>query len=282
MMDARNIESLSERGEFYLCLAHAFLTPHTAQAFDGLRAALADDLDELASALGYACTDAVSDFRMAIAAIPDHLALLQAYSALFMAPPRPVQLNTASYLDGALNGGSVAAMEAAYRQCGVERGMDFHDLADHVSIQLEFVALLYLRAAEAQQSGTPEPPLRPEHFLHDYVARWMPAFLRDLQATATPNPWLPLAHVLAAAVAHDARAQDLPAAELRARRAIGKARHERAMRGVTAEDMAFIARKLREQGLATDHLAIPPDLRDEAGGYSRGTPPGSEMSRYRR
>lgn len=280
MMDARNIESLSERGEFYLCLARAFLTPHTAQAFDGLRAALADDLDELASTLGYACNDAVSDFRTAIAAIPDHLALLQAYSALFIAPPRPVQLNTASYFDGALNGGSVAAMEAAYRQCGVERGMDFHDLADHVSVQLEFVALLYLRAAEAQQSGTPKPPLRPEHFLHDYVARWLPAFLQDL-AAAGQNPWLPLAHVLAAAVAHDARAQDLPPAELRTRRAIGKARHERAMRGVTAEDMAFIARKLREQGLSTDHLAIPHDLRDEAGGYSRGTPPGPRKgSRY--
>ncbi|MBD5804427.1 chaperone protein TorD [Azoarcus sp. Aa7] len=282
MMDARDIESLTERGEFYLCLARAFLTPHTVQAFDGLRDALADDLGELAASLGYACADTLADYRAAIAAIPDPLTLLERYSALFVTPPRTIQINTACYLDGALNGGTVAAMDEAYRRCGVERGADFHDLSDHVSVQLEFVALLYLRSAQALEAGTPLPPAHPEHFLHDYVARWLPAFIRDLEAAhAGPNPWLPLTRVLAAAVAHDACAETLPTAELRARRAIGKARHDRAMRGVTAEDMAFIARKLREKGLSTDHLAIPPELRDEVRGYSRGTPPGPRKgSRY--
>lgn len=280
MMDARNIESLTERGEFYLCLARAFLTPHTVQAFDGLHDALADDLGELATSLGFACADALADYRAAIAAVTDHPALLERYSALFVAPPRAIQINTACYLDGALNGGTVAAMDEAYRRCGVERDADFHDLSDHVSVQLEFVALLYLHSAEALESGAALPQVRPEHFLHDYVARWLPHFIRDLEA-AEANPWLPLAHVLAAAVAHDARAETLPPAEVRARRAIGKARHERAERGVTAEDMEIIARKLREKGLSTDHLAIPPELRDEAQGYSRGTPPGPRKgSRY--
>ena len=282
MMDARNIESLAERGEFYLCLARAFLTPHDALVFDALRDALADDLAELGESLGYACANSVADYRDAITAIPDHVALLQLYSALFIAPPRAIQLNTGSYLDGAINGGSVAAMEDTYRRCGVERGADFHDLSDHLSVQLEFVALLYLRNAEATATGTPLPPVRPEHFLHGYVSRWLPAFIRDLEAAdAGPNPWLALARVLAAAVAHDACAEALPATELRARHAIGKARHDRAERGVTADDMAFIAQKLREKGLSTDHLAIPPELRDEAQGYSRGTPPGPRKgSRY--
>lgn len=281
-MDTCHPESLAARGEFYLCLARAFLTPRAPAAFEGLREALADDLAELAAALGYACGDALADYRAAIAAIPDPLALLGRYSALFVAPPRAVQINTATYLDGALNGGSVAAMEEHYRRCGVARGADFHDLSDHVSVQLEFVAWLYLRSAEAQECGVPPPTVRPEHFLNDYVARWLPAFLRDLEAAeGGPNPWLGLAHVLAAAVAHDARAADIPAAELRARHAIGKARHDRATRGVTADDMAFIAQRLREKGLSTDHLAIPPELRDEAQGYSRGTPPGPRRgSRY--
>jgi hypothetical protein len=201
---------------------------------------------------------------------------------LFVTPPRAVQINTASYLDGAINGGTVALMEETYRRCGVERDGNFHDLSDHVSVQLEFVALLYLRCAEAHDAGTPLPPMRPEFFLYDYVGRWLPTFIRDLEAADVgPNPWLPLAHGLAAAVAHDACTEALPAAELRTRRAIGKARHDRAERGVTDEDMAFIAKKLREKGFSTDHLAVPLQLRDESQGYSRGTPPGPRKeSRY--
>lgn len=279
MMDARNIESLTARGEFYLCVARAFLAPREPIVFRGLRDALADDLAELARSLGYACADAVAGYRAAIAEVPDHLAVLQLYSALFIAPPRSVPLNTASYLDGAINGGSVQAMEEIYRRCGVERDDDFHDLSDHVSVQLEFVALLYFRSAEAIAAGTALPETQPEHFLHAFVARWLPHFVQDLEQQDVPepraNPYLHLARILAVAVHHDGVATEtLPAAAQRAQRALGKARHERAVRGITAEDMEFIARKLAEKGLSTDHLAIPPELRDEARGYSRGQPPG--------
>lgn len=276
-MDTRNPESLTERGEFYLCLARAFMTPLGPDALDGLRNALADDLAELGESLGYDCAGELADYRDAIAAIPDHAALLRLYSSLFVAPPRSVQINTASYLDGAVNGGSVSAMEDTYRRCGVERGSDFHDLSDHLAVQLEFVALLYLQGAEALAGDTPPPPASPEHFLHGFVARWLPHFIQDLEQDAehrgTRTPWLALARILAAAVAHDAVAEPVPAADRRAQRAIAKARHERAERGITAADMALIAQKLREKGLATDHLAIPPEQRDEARGYSRGTLP---------
>ncbi|NMG73268.1 TorD/DmsD family molecular chaperone [Aromatoleum diolicum] len=286
MMDARNLESLAERGEFYLCLARAFLTPVQPAAFAGLRDALADDLAELGESLGYTCAGDVACYREAIATIPDHASLLRLYSSLFVAPPRSIQINTGSYLDGAVNGGSVAAMDEAYRRCGVARDADFHDLSDHLSVQLEFVALLYFRSAETIAGGAPLPAVRPEHFLHDFVSRWLPHFIGDLEKDAenrgaSPNPYLPLARILAAAVAHDAVAEALPATTQRAHKAISKARHDRAERGVTDEDMAFIARKLREKGLSTDHLAIPPERRDEAQGYSRGQPPGPRRgSRY--
>nr|WRL44737.1 molecular chaperone TorD family protein [Aromatoleum evansii] len=280
MMDTRHIESLTARGEFYLCLARAFLTPLQPEHFAAMRDALADDLAELDDLLGYGGADALADYRTAIAAIPDHAALLQRYSALFVSPPRTIQITTGTYLDGAINGGTVAAMEEAYRRCGVERGTNFHDLSDHLSVQLEFVALLYLCSAEARGSDTPLP-VNPAHFLHDYVTRWLPAFVRDLAAADTPNPWLPLARLLALAVARDAEAAPLTPADARTHKAITKARHDRAIRGVTPEDLDFIAQRLREKGLATDHLAIPPDQRDEARGYSRGTPPGPRTgSRY--
>lgn len=278
-MNARNQDPLAERGEFYLCLARAFLTPWQPESFDAMREALADDLAELREVLGYRCATDIADYRRAIGAIPDHLTLLQCYSALFVSPPRPVAINAASYLDGAHGGGTVAALEHTYRRCGLERGADFHDLADHVAVQLEFVAWLHFSGADAAATGTAPPAVRPEHFLHGFVARWLPRFISDLETAsarpeASPNPYLPLARVLAAAVSQDAVAEDIPPKERRARIAIGKARHERAVRGITEEDMDVIARKLREKGLSTDHLAIPPELRDEAQGYSRGTPPG--------
>lgn len=274
-MDASSHDLLSARAEFYLCLAHAFLPPLRPERFAGMRDALGDDLAELTSTLGYDGAGAISAYRDAIAAVPDPAALLQIYSALFVSSPRTTQITTGAYLDGAINGGSVAAMESAYRRCGVERGAHFHDLSDHVSVQLEFVALLWVRSAEACESGTELPPVRPEHFLQSFVVRWLPRFVHDLEmADVGPNPWLPLARLLAAALARDARAEPLPAAELRAHRAIAKARHDRAVRGVTAEDIAFIARRLHEKGLSTDHLAIPPELRDDAHGYSRAQPPG--------
>lgn len=286
MMDARNIESLTERGEFYLCLARAFLTPLQPESFIAMRDALADDLVELGESLGYDCAAHIAAYHAAIDATPQHLALLQCYSALFLNPPRPVAINAASYLDGAHGGGTVTALEQTYLRCGLQRGTDFHDLADHVAVQLEFVAWLYFAGAEAMSAGSASPAVRPEHFLHAFVARWLPRFIQDLEQEAahpeaSANPYLALARILAAAVSADAMAEEIAPAERRARMAIGKARHERAERGVTEEDMAFIARKLREKGLSTDHLAIPPELRDEAQGYSRGTPPGPRKgSRY--
>ncbi len=285
-MDARNLESHAERGEFYLCLARAFLTPQRPAAHEALQAALADDLESLGEALGYPFAAELAQYRAEMGRIADHATLLRLYSGLFLAPPRAVHLNTAAYLDGTVNGGTVLAMEAHYRRCGVDRSTDFRDLSDHLSVQLEFVAWLYFRSAEAMAAGTPAPEVRPERFLHDYVARWLPPFVRDLeeygrQHAGLPNPYLALARILAAAVAQDAIAGALPARELRAQRALHKARRDRAERGVTDEDMEFIARRLREKGLATEHLAIAPELRDEARGYKRKEPPAPRRgSRY--
>ncbi|MDO8934080.1 MAG: molecular chaperone TorD family protein [Rhodocyclaceae bacterium] len=268
-------EQLQSRAELYLCLAHAFLTPDRESAWDALRDALADDLADLGETLAYDFDEHVADYRAAIAAIPDHATLLQIYSALFLAPPRRVAINTGSYLDGAVNGGSVLMMDEAYRRGGLERSEDFKDLSDHVSIQLEFVASRYLKRLETAITGTDA-----EEFLGTFVAHWLPPFIDDLTregaaSEGTPNPWLPLARLLQIAVAQDARIapETTSAAHQRQQIAIGKARHVRARDGIGDEDMAFIAQRLREKGLATDHLSIPPEQRDEARGLSKKVPP---------
>lgn len=261
-------EELQARAEFYLCLAHAFLTPDSEAAWLGLRDALADDLDDLVADLALPDNPHVADYRAAIAAIPDQPTLLSIYSALFIAPPRRTTINTGSYIDGALNGGSVLAMEDAYRRGGLERSDAFKDLSDHLSIQLEFVASRLLARLENSSADTGA-----EEFLATFVTRWLPPFIADLEREGiSPNPWLPLARLLQAAVLRDTAAVPLPAPP-RQQLAIDKARHARAKEGIGDADMAFIAQRLREKGLAVDHLATPPEERDESHGWTRKVPP---------
>lgn len=255
-------ELRQDRAEFYLCLSRAFLTPDSEEVSLALREALADDLEELGGLLGYDFAAYVEAYRVAVAAIPDAPSMLQTYSSLFLAPPRRVSINTGAYLDGAVNGGTVLAMEEAYGSAGLQRDETFRDLSDHLAVQLEFVASRWM-AGDDDGAG---------RFLARFVKPALPAFIADMAGCGGGNPWLHLGRMLEAAVACDARAI-LPIAPSRQQRAISKARHERALQGVTEEDMAFIAERLREKGLATDHLAVAPEQRDEAHGWSRRVPP---------
>lgn len=275
-MDARDPAIPLARAEFYLCLARAFMLPTGSGAWTAMRDHLADDLADLGAALGYDIGAAIGDYQREMACVGDAADLLAIYSALFVAPPRPVQINAGIYLDGAVDGGSVRAMEAAYRGCGLARNEGFRDLSDHVAVQLEFVAFLW--AGEADSAGGRDDaaaaPSSAGLFLNAFPGRWLAAFRRDLAAaTATcalaANPYLPLADMLAAAVAHDAVAPREDARAIRHRRAMERARARHAGNAIGAGELAEIARKLRERGLAIDHLATPPGLRDAEHGWHR-------------
>lgn len=100
-----------------------------------LRDALADDLAELAAIRRYDIAAPLAGLREALALIPDRLTILQIYSALFLVPPRKASINTGIYLDGALNGGSVIAMEAAYKAARLVRAEDFTARRGHGPVQ---------------------------------------------------------------------------------------------------------------------------------------------------
>ncbi|MFP4182582.1 MAG: hypothetical protein ACLFTX_08335 [Thiohalospira sp.] len=76
-------------------------------------------------------TNPLEGLQAALAALreaPEH-ALLSAYTAPYLTPPAPVRINTGMYIDGVLMEDGSAAM------------------------QLEFPALLHVRAAEAIEPG---------------------------------------------------------------------------------------------------------------------------------
>ena len=280
-MDARNPDQLSARAEFYQCLARAFLVPRDEALALAMRDVLADDLAELAAEIGYEIATPLAQYREQLGRVPGPAALLQIYSAIFLAPPVPARINAGMYLDGAMNGGSVKAMEEAYLACGVERDEDFRDLADHVTVQLEFVAMLYaaLSARFAGDADDEPPPVDPGHFLHAFARRWVGPLCADLARAAREreldaNPYLPLACILEAAVACDSVAPEVDAKAARRHHAIEMARAKVAARGIGEEDLAEIRRKLEARGLATEHLAVPPDERDAAMGLGKKSLPG--------
>ncbi len=197
-------ETATDRAAFYLCLARAFLPPQEPAAYNAIKLHLADDLGELAATLNYPAAGHLRNLRQAVAHIPDHLTLLQGYSKLFLAPPVPVSLNAGLYLDGAVMGRATLALEKCYREAGLERAGDFHDLPDHIALQLQFVA--YLCASEAAGST---PAVNADDFLASFVHYWLPPFVAALERVcaqeAPAGIYLCLARLLQIAVGHELR-----------------------------------------------------------------------------
>jgi TorA maturation chaperone TorD len=294
----------SGRAEFYLCLARAFAPPTGARDLTLLREELPADLQDLAVECGYDLADALAGYRAAISAVPDGAALLVTYSRLFLVPgDRHPALNTGVYLDGAVGGDSVRAMETCYQRCGLEKHENFPDLPDHLSVQLEFVAWLLgaeMAAAEGQATpplsasafvaGQATPPLSAAEFLQSFVARWVRPFREDIAAAEIRfglrhNPYLALARLLEIAVLTDLAslteqantAERLEGANERATGEvdpeIDRLRRHFAGRIMAEEDLAFIRERLVADGLPTGHVAIPVEKRDRVMGMEAMTPP---------
>ncbi len=271
-MDARNDQLRTAKADFYLTVAQAFMVPmELSGAAAMLCGDLAADLAELDQEIGYGLADEIAacqhDFDLV--GHPDELLLI--YSSLFIAPPRRVQINAATYLDGAFNGGSVAELEACYALGGAARAEKFRDLADHVALQLEFIAHLY--------SGIGVEPT-PGQFIDRFPARWIDPLIDDMErATAelgmSANPYLGLARILRKALANDAEREIRPLTPTERReRALALARHKEAERGISAADYEEMRRRLTERGLSTEHLAADRDPADDPlAGWKPMTPP---------
>ena len=264
-------------------MARAFLPPHTENDYRALSVYLTDDLADLSGETGYPIAESLVQLRAAFGAVPGSLALLQLYSKLFLTPPTPVALNTGRYLDGAVMGGSVQAIEGWYRRRGLERTESFHDLPDHVTLQLEFVARLFAGATAAHQAGDDPEARRLEAearaFLGAFVVHWLPGFCTALERTLAkhrlPTPYLHLAHILCAAVECDATAGAPRAAAAPVISTVAPI----AANGPTPAQLQEIARALAAHGQSTEHLDVPLAGRDAALGFARLTPPDLKRSR---
>lgn len=193
----------SAKAEFFVCLARAFQPLSTPAARASFADELSGDLAELAGEAGYDLGPLVDRFAAHALDAEEHL--LEDYSALFLVPPVPVPLNAGLYLDGGLLGRSTQAMLQRYGEAGLAPDECFRDLPDHVSMQLEYVAVMFARAAD----GDPASAACAREFLEQFVLGWITGFREALRTAAlrisAARAYEVLAQMLEAAAQHESR-----------------------------------------------------------------------------
>lgn len=266
------------RADLWFALARAFSPPDGPGFAAAFARDLAADLAAIAADLGLEAAACLDRFARAAGALAEPLELERLYAALFLVPPAPVPANTAIDPDGALLGPSELAMARAYQRPGYVRDPAFGDLCDHPTPQLEFVARLYGRAADALARGEERTALalagEAGHFLAMFPRRWISPFVKALErACAEPCRntrylwlgrfvWLALEHELA----HRASFEQVPEQA----RSMGTSRGSG---GPTAEDLAEIAARLEAAGLSFHHIRSLPAWREDV--HRAGSPAGS-------
>lgn len=277
-----NTENLVAKAEFYLMLSRAFLPPTAPDSHDAFVHALPEELREISAAAGYDNLQKIDAYATSAAGVADQTALLQIYAGFFLMPPREVQLHVSVYLDGTILGKSCDALEVFFRKHGLARSDDFHDLPDHLSAVLEFLALLYAKAAETE--GYPRADLLNDatELNRHFLLSWVPVMKRQLAkmqqevvahrgTAAAPPIYLQLAELLEAALVADAgslspelRRVLSPETEIETNKDDAKAMAKCLECGADIAPAARIRRVkkvLEKEGIDTSHLDLCPKCR---------------------
>jgi TorA maturation chaperone TorD len=248
------------RRDFWLCLARAFARPEGEGYFEAFTDGLADDLAAISEEIGLVVAVDIAALSRDTAEFVTPLDLLRLYSKLFIAPPTPVMLNTGFYMEGGKTGQVEQELRALMARHGVQKSEGLRDFHDTVPIQAEFLSFLYGRAGDHAALGENMEAraytTEAEDFIARYPTRWITPFLSDLEKACAEDElnrvYERLARILWLAV-EQARA-GAPVAALPA----GAGLPTGSARGIgvpTGEDLAEIAFRLEQAGLAWDHVA---------------------------
>ena len=131
-----------------------------------------------------------------------HDALLLDYTRLFLGPNRIVAKPYGSvWLEGGntVMGESTMAVLKLYEEGGFDMSAEFHEVPDHIAVELEFLYLLYYRENEAQRNGEAATlramaALR-RRFLDDHLGRWVAPFTSAVMAGAQSSYYRQLAEL---------------------------------------------------------------------------------------
>lgn len=281
---------IAAKAEFYLMLSRAFLPPTAPDSHDAFVYALPEELREIGVAAGYdkfshrdsTGLQKIDTYAALAAGVTDRTRLLQIYSGFFLMPPREVQLYVSAYLDGNILGKSCDALQAFYRKHQLAHSDDFHDLPDHLSAVLEFLALLYAKAAATDGYARADLLNDATDLNRVFLLSWVPVMRRQLAhrqqeaddhlgAGAMPAIYPQLTEILEAALVADAgdlspelRQVLSPEARVEANKEDSKEMAKCVDCGADIAPAARIRRVrkvLEKEGIDTGHLDLCPQCR---------------------
>lgn len=270
--------SLIDRADFYRVLSRAVMPPTEPLRHQLFVEELPNLMEEFDAALSLGAAADCAAFRASLAAVPAPIDLLVVYSGLFLSPPVPAPINAGLYLDGAMMGGSLDAIEQAFAARGLGKSDEFRDMPDHLAVLAEFVGHLFELAA----AGDPAAATGAAGFLRRFVHPWLGDCAERVARSADDAPYLHLLRLARRAVERDAAgaAETAPPRRRKTRpeallggpgRAVACSRCGTAF--MREKQLAKLARMLQAQNLATDHLDVCPDCRTAAMGFTRMKPP---------
>lgn len=191
-IDADRVEKKRWRQSALRGLARGFSYPDPGWMENLVSGEWADVFHEVLEPLGASA----EGLRKAVAALPGEpgealRAMQTEYTRLFInaLPHVPAPPYASAYsAQGMLMGEPAEAALRAYRKAGLDLAETFGDLPDHIAAELEFLALLEERAAEAQEKGEKEQAQEweeeKEAFLSRQLIPWLPEFGRRVEETA--------------------------------------------------------------------------------------------------
>lgn len=119
-------------------------------------------------------------FRMPDAKAPNDLKI--AYSRLFLYPSiRIIHPYESTYVEGQLMGDTAAQIVDSYIDAGLQLNADEHELPDHVSVEMAFMAYL---AARAETDTAMKWQQYQRSFLFEHLAHWLPQFFKKVEESA--------------------------------------------------------------------------------------------------
>ena len=118
-------------------------------------------------------------------------ALAVEYTRLFIGPGGHIAPYAAIYLGGegaSLWGPETVWVKGYIQDAGFDYKPDYHDLPDHISVELEFMQEIIAREARALEKGDAAEAgdLRriEEEFLTRHLIKWVPGFCRKIEGEA--------------------------------------------------------------------------------------------------
>lgn len=166
------------REDIYRLLAACYYSPTTGFIEENCCSSLATLLKGSASDAAAFADEATSVLKTTTAE-----ALSVEHARLFIGPFQLVAPPYGSiFLDETktVMGDSTAKVAAFYHNCGLQLAEDFHELPDHIAVELEFISFLAFKQREAEVSGDSNEVARitslQQEFLGRFLMPWLEPF----------------------------------------------------------------------------------------------------------